>query len=138
MGEYKILNAYKTISQAPAYYDSRSCTWYSTKSLFQTSTNIHFYVSYSINANSYIILEWSLHNPTYGEVTQYNMTSNADDYDQFFVNYAKDNRKLYIVKKLTSNYVGSGSSYHTFGHFRNKHFFVNDAKIYHLGRPWFV
>ena len=82
MGEYKIQNAYKTISQAPAYYDSRSCTWYSTKSLFQTSTNINFYVSYSINANSYVILEWSLHNPTYGEVTQYNMTSNADDYDQ--------------------------------------------------------
>lgn len=67
MGEFRIINAFKTISQAPAYYDSRSnCTWYSQKSLFQTGTNIHFYIGDSINANNYVILEWSLHNPTYG------------------------------------------------------------------------
>ncbi len=60
---------------------------------------------------------------------------NPNDYDYLWINYATNNRKLYIVKKFTGFWNGNSGSYHTFGYLRNKHFLVNDAVIYYLETP---
>lgn len=49
------------------------------------------------------------------------------------INYARNNRKLYIIKKLTVNWNGA---YHQFGYLRTKHFLVNNAKIYYFENPY--
>jgi hypothetical protein len=49
-----------------------------------------------------------------------------------WVNYAPNNRKLYIVKKLTTSWNGNSTSFHRFGYLRNRHFILNDAIIYYL------
>lgn len=62
----------------------------------------------------------------------YEVFNNTYDYDYFVMNYARNNRKLYIVKKITATWSGSGSSHHDFGYLRNKHFLVNTATIYYF------
>ena len=68
------------------------------------------------------------------------INNNTYDYDYFIINTLKDSRKIYIVKKITAFWDGWSDgngvqSYHTYGYFRNKHFLVNDAKIYYFQTP---
>jgi hypothetical protein len=71
-------------------------------------------------------------------MSMYQVFNNTNDYDYFIVNYARNNRKLYIVKKITSfwdgitNGGGTITTHHDFGYLRNKHFLVNTATIYYF------
>jgi hypothetical protein len=49
---------------------------------------------------------------------------------------------LYIVKKISSNWVGTAdyygtpTSYHAFGYLRTKHFLLNSMKLYYFESPY--
>ncbi len=139
MGEYKIANAFKTLSQVPSYYaTSSACYPQPNVRLYSTSTNVLFYIDNDISANQYVMLEWTLHDTTYQEVTLYKVFNNTDDYDYMIINYARNNRKLYVIKKMSAfwdgytNGGGSITTHHDFGYLRTKHFLVNNAKIYYF------
>ena len=85
------------------------------------------------NANSYYILKWPLTNPTYGTIGDYDQ---SNSYDHFFVQEAENQMFVYIVRKLTSTYTATGSSYYAFQYLRMKHHIVNGYYLYLLGRPW--
>ena len=55
-------------------------------------------------------------------------------HDYFTISYAPDDRRLYLVKKLTSYYSGGGN-YHRFGDLRQKHFHYNSQTVYLLKKP---
>lgn len=139
MGEYRLSNAFKTLSQVPSYYStSTACYPQPDSRLYSTSTNVLFYIDNDIAVNKYVMLEWTLHDTTYGETTLYKVFNNSDDYDYMIVNYARNNRKLYIIKKMSTNwngytnYLGHITTHHDFGYLRTKHFLVNNAKIYYF------
>ena len=141
MGEFSILNAFKTLPATPTFFGTPSCLFYPTRRLYSTSTNVEFYIDNDISVGGYVMMEWTLHDSTYGEVSMYQVFNNTYDYDYFIVNYARNNRKLYIVKKITAfwdgttNGGGSITSFHSFGYLRNKHFHVNTATIYYFETP---
>jgi len=67
MGEYKLMNAFKTLSQVSTYYaTSTACDPQPDSRLYSTSTNVLFYISNAISVNNYVMLEWTLNDPTYG------------------------------------------------------------------------
>jgi hypothetical protein len=48
------------------------------------------------------------------------------------INYASNNRKLFIVKKFNSySWNGYGTNYFSYGYLRNVHFLTNDAMLYY-------
>lgn len=62
---------------------------------------MRFYINNHLENGGYVMLEWTLHNPTNGEVSTYVPYQNSNDSDYLWINYAHNNRKLYIVKKFT-------------------------------------
>ena len=70
----------------------------------------------------------------------YQVYNNTYDYDYFVVNYARNNRKLYLVKKITAFWDGTSdingpTSHHDFGYLRNKHFLMSTSTIYYFETP---
>ena len=134
MGSYKIIDPYKTYPET-GYVSSGSCTTYPNRGLWQRSTVQDFYINHAQNSGSYVIMEWRLHHSTYGEIAKYDR---VDSYihDYFTISYAPNDRRLYLVKKLTSYYSGGGN-YHRFGYLRQKHFLYNSQTVYLLKKPSF-
>lgn len=57
MGEYRLSNAFKTLSQVPAYYGtSTACYPQPDSRLYSTSTNVLFYIDNDIAVNKYVML----------------------------------------------------------------------------------
>jgi hypothetical protein len=139
MGDFTISNAFKTLSQVSTYFGtSTACTLQPNSRIYSTSTNVLFYIDNDLVANNYVMLEWTLHDTTYGEVSLYTVYNNTNDYDYMVINYAHNNRKIYIIKKMSSawngntNGGGSVTTHHDFGYLRTKHFLVNNAQIYYF------
>lgn len=65
-----------------------------------------------------------------------NVNSYINDY--FVISYSINDRRLYMIKKLSSNYAGSASNYHRFGYLRQTHFLRNGFSVYLLKVPSFT
>lgn len=66
MGEYRISNAFKTLPATPTFFGSPTCAFYPTRRMYSTGTNVEFYINNDIGAGGYVMLEWPLHESTYG------------------------------------------------------------------------
>lgn len=66
MGEYRISNAFKTLPATPTYFGAPTCAFYPTRRMYSIGTNVEFYINNNIGAGGYVMLEWPLHDSTYG------------------------------------------------------------------------
>lgn len=110
-------------------WDHSDCYVHSTKGLWTTDNYYYFYNTVTQYADSYVVLEWELHHPTYGEVSKF---AHDKSYyrDYYKITYASNDVRLYLVKKITSTF--SQGSAHIFGKFRSKHHIDTSSKIYSL------
>lgn len=134
MGMFKKIDPFKIYTPV-GYYGTGSCTCYPTTQLWKPATNYHCYInSNNQAAGSYAILQWPLVDPTYGIIGDFNEA--GLHYDVFFMYTALNQHYVYLVTKLASTYISSGSSYYAFGNIRMKHHLVNSYNLYLLGQPW--
>lgn len=68
MGRYQIIDPYKTYPEV-GYYSTGSYTFYPNRNLYSKQTVYDFYIQHAQNTNSYVIVEWILTNPTYGDLS---------------------------------------------------------------------
>ncbi len=67
MGEYLIADAFKTFPTVGYWglYNS-ACTSYLNRHLNSEQTRVDIYVDNSVDAGSYIMMQWTLHNSAHG------------------------------------------------------------------------
>lgn len=136
-GRYTITDAFKVLPADSIHFSSHSsCLFTANKGIYATATRWWFRDTVSQAANSYVILEWKLTHPSWGEVSEFTHSDTASDYqDYYMVSYSNTDRRVYLVKKLSSSFTSTSD--HIFGSFRNKHFRDTSAKIYALRTPDF-
>ena len=65
MGEFRINNAFKTVPPTSYYSTSSACYPQPNRRLFSEATSVLFYIDKDVTVGGYVILEWTLHDPTY-------------------------------------------------------------------------
>lgn len=58
--------------------------------------------------------------------------------DYFVICYSSTDRRLYMIKKLSSYYNGNSGDFHRFGYIKQKHFLLNSYNVYLLSQPGFT
>lgn len=70
MGEHIMADAFKTFPELN-YYSTSTCQANPTRSLWSEDTSYYFYINNDLYDGSYVMLEWDLIDPTYGEYSEY-------------------------------------------------------------------
>lgn len=130
LGRWNFNRIFKTLVSNTTYYLTESDTTNSimNKPLSHDSTTYSFYNNYfNFSANTYVIIAFPIHTAAYGETATFVPNSGVGS-DYFVVNYATNNRVVYVLRKWTS--AQNAAFNINVGYFKVDHLFSNSQTAY--------